>query len=83
VDEAALAEALHAGRLAGAGIDVFTEEPIVADNPLRAAPNCLITAHTAGVTPESGERSIRLALENVRAVVERGQKPQWVVNGVG
>ncbi|HEX9843328.1 MAG TPA: NAD(P)-dependent oxidoreductase [bacterium] len=82
VDEQALADALNSGRLAGAGFDVFTEEPIVKDNPLRSAKNCLITAHIAGVNPESGARGIVLSLENVRAVVERGQKPKWVVNGV-
>ena len=83
VDEAALRDALNAGRLAGAGIDVFSEEPLPADNPLLAAKNILITAHVAGVNPESGRRAIQRALDNVRAVVERGEKPQWVLNGVG
>jgi phosphoglycerate dehydrogenase-like enzyme len=82
VDEQALRDALDSERLAGAGIDVFTEEPIVADNPLRGARNCLITAHVAGVNPESGARAIALSIENVRDVVERGRKPKWVVNGV-
>jgi len=82
VDEAALAAALNEDRLAGAGIDVFSAEPVVPDNPLLKAKNCLLTSHIAGVNPESGARSIRLSIENVRAVVERGAKPQWVVNGV-
>jgi phosphoglycerate dehydrogenase-like enzyme len=82
VDEQALADALNAGRIAGAGIDVFTAEPIAEDNPLLTARNCLLTAHIAGVNPESGARAITRALDNVRAVVQRGEKPQWVLNGV-
>jgi phosphoglycerate dehydrogenase-like enzyme len=82
VDEAALRAALDAGQIAGAGIDVYSAEPLDPANPLLGAPNCLLTAHVAGVNPESGARAIRLALENVRAVVERGQRPQWVLNGV-
>jgi phosphoglycerate dehydrogenase-like enzyme len=82
VDEQALADALNAGRIAGAGIDVFTAEPIAEDNPLLTARNCLLTAHIAGVNPESGARAITRALDNVRAVVQRGEKPKWVLNGV-
>lgn len=82
VDEAALAEALNAERIAGAGIDVFSDEPVVPGNLLLKAKNCLLTSHVAGVNPESGNRSFQRSLENVRAVVERGEKPQWVVNGL-
>lgn len=82
VDEAALRDALNSGRLAGAGIDVFSKEPFPPDNPLLSARNILLTAHTAGVTVESTARSMTRALENIRRVVERGEKPQWVVNGV-
>ena len=82
IDEAALCRALDTGKIAGAGIDVFSEEPIMRENPLLGAKNCLLTSHIAGVNPESGVRSIRLSIENVQAVVERGAKPKWVVNGV-
>ncbi len=82
VDEPALRDALNSGRLAGAGIDVFSKEPFPADNPLLSAKNVILTAHTAGVTVESTARSMTRALENIRRVVERGEKPQWVVNGV-
>jgi phosphoglycerate dehydrogenase-like enzyme len=82
IDEAALREALDAERLAGAGIDVFTTEPVPADNPLVGARNILLTSHVAGVNPEAGARAFARALDNVRAVVERGEKPRWVVNGV-
>jgi D-3-phosphoglycerate dehydrogenase len=52
-DEAALAEALAAGRIAGAGIDVFLREPPPHDHPLMAFDNVLLTPHTAGITAES------------------------------
>jgi phosphoglycerate dehydrogenase-like enzyme len=52
VDEAALAAALTAGKLGGAYLDVFREEPLAADSPLRGCPNCLILPHAAGIAPE-------------------------------
>ncbi|MCZ6532370.1 MAG: hydroxyacid dehydrogenase [SAR324 cluster bacterium] len=82
IDEQALADALNAGRLAGAGLDVFSSEPISEDNPLRNAKNVYITSHIAGVTEEAIARSFAWAHENVRNVVEKGEKPRWVVNGV-
>jgi phosphoglycerate dehydrogenase-like enzyme len=83
VDEEALRDALNSGHLAGAGIDVFSEEPFPMDNPLLSAKNILLTPHTAGVSVESTARSMTRAIENIRRVVEKGEKPLWVVNGVG
>lgn len=83
VDEAALRDALNADRLAGAGMDVFSTEPLPPDSPLLHAKNVLLTSHLAGLTIESGKRSMDWAIGNVRRVVERGEKPQWVLNGVG
>lgn len=82
IDEQALADALNAGRLAGAGLDVFSSEPISEDNPLRNAKNVYITSHIAGVTEDAIARSFAWAHENVRNVVEKGEKPRWVVNGL-
>ena len=82
LDERALRHALEAGWIAGAGIDVFETEPILPDNPLLGAPNTVLTSHVAGVTDETTRRIFDWALDNVRTVLERGEKPRWVRNGV-
>src|SRR5262249_55153182 len=55
VDEHALAAALESGHLAGAGVDVWNEEPPPASHPLLALPNVIATHHTAGITHDSRE----------------------------
>lgn len=65
VDEAALADALRSGHLAGAAIDVFKQEPLAAGNPLAGAPNVILTPHIAGVTLESNVRVSALIAERV------------------
>ena len=82
VDEQALADALRAGQIAGAGIDVFEVEPIPADNPLIGTPNCILTAHVAGVAHETTMRIWQWAHDNVRSVVQRGERARWIRNGV-
>ncbi|MDQ6683719.1 MAG: hydroxyacid dehydrogenase [Pseudomonadota bacterium] len=69
VDEAALATALRAGRIAGAALDVFANEPLAAGSPLAGAPNLLLTPHVAGVTVESNERVSSLIAERVAAAL--------------
>lgn len=79
VNERDLAEALSAGRIAGAGLDVLSTEPPKADNPLLAAKNCFITPHIAWATRAARERLMKTVVANVRAFL--AGRPQNVVNG--
>ena len=72
VDEAALAEALRAGRLAGAAIDVFEQEPLPAGSALAQAPNLFLTPHIAGVTFESNQRVSSLIAERLARFLSAG-----------
>jgi phosphoglycerate dehydrogenase-like enzyme len=66
VDEAALVDALTRGHLRGAGLDVFSREPIGADEPLLKLPNVIVTPHVAWLTAETMERSLAVIAENCR-----------------
>ena len=81
VDEAALTKALREGRIAGAGLDVFDQEPPDPDNPLFSLDNVVLTAHLAGPTVESAPARLRNAFDNVERV-ERGEPPLWVIPGI-
>lgn len=78
VDEVALTEALAAGKIAGAGLDVFDQEPPDTDNPLFSLDNVVLTAHLAGPTVESSTARLRNAFDNVERV-ERGEPALWVI----
>lgn len=78
VDEAAVKAALESGHLRAAAVDVVSEEPITADNPLLTAPNCIITPHMAWAPLESRQRLLDCVIENIRCFLEG--KPQNVVN---
>jgi len=67
VDEIALAEALKAGHLAGAGFDVLSMEPPPLDHPLLSAPRCRITPHIAWCTVAARQRLLDQTVENLRA----------------
>jgi phosphoglycerate dehydrogenase-like enzyme len=80
VDEAALAAALSAGRIAGAAVDVYSTEPPTADNPLfkldgDGAHRLLLTPHIAGVTRQSWTHLFRSAWDNIERVLLRGEPP--------
>jgi phosphoglycerate dehydrogenase-like enzyme len=80
LDEAALAECLRAGKIAGAAVDAYTEEPPPADHPLlslegEAAHRLLLTPHIAGVTRQSSTFLFRRAWENVHRVLVENHPP--------
>jgi glycerate dehydrogenase len=78
VDEVALAEALERGVIAGAALDVLSQEPPRPDNPLLGAKHCLITPHHAWATLAARRRAMRITAENVRGILQG--KAQNVVN---
>lgn len=78
LDEQAVYEALESGKLRYAAVDVVSQEPITADNPLLKAKNCIITPHMAWVPIESRQRLLDCVVENIRAFLNG--KPQNVVN---
>jgi phosphoglycerate dehydrogenase-like enzyme len=69
VDEEALVEALREGRIGGACLDVFAEEPLPPESPLWDMPNVIITPHNSWSSPHIEEREIALFLENLRRYV--------------
>jgi glycerate dehydrogenase len=79
VVERDLAEALEAGHIAGAGLDVLAVEPPKPDNPLLTAKNCLITPHIAWAMQAARARLMEIAVANVRAFL--AGRPAHVVNG--
>jgi phosphoglycerate dehydrogenase-like enzyme len=69
VDEAALVRALQEGWIAGAGLDVFEQEPLPADSPLWKLDNVILTPHISGLTPHYDERAIEIFVENLRRYI--------------
>ena len=80
IDEPALHAALTGGRLAGAGLDVFTEEPTPSDNPLLRLPNVIGAPHMAGVTRESLDRMGVQTARNILSVFDGAPLRENVIN---
>jgi phosphoglycerate dehydrogenase-like enzyme len=71
IDTAALADALRQGQISGAGLDVFTEEPLVPDrNPFLELTNVVLTPHIGAVTREANARSRAMPVDNIIAFIE-------------
>lgn len=79
-DEAALAAALQSGHLAGAGLDVWTQEPPPPDHPLLRLPNVVATYHTAGVTQEARRNNATLAATQIVQLLHSDERPERLVN---
>jgi D-3-phosphoglycerate dehydrogenase / 2-oxoglutarate reductase len=78
-DEAALAEALTAKRIAGAGLDVWEEEPPPNEHPLLKFDNVLVSPHTAGITRQSRHNIARIAAEQLLDILD-GRRPPRLLN---
>ncbi|HEX7891758.1 MAG TPA: hydroxyacid dehydrogenase [Ramlibacter sp.] len=78
-DETALVQALRSGHLAGAGLDVWDQEPPPLDHPLLAKDNVFATFHVAGVTHECRSNVAAISAEQIAGVL-RGERPPRLVN---
>lgn len=79
VDESALVEALHLGKIGGAALDAFGEEPLPAEHPLRKAPRLLMTPHQASFGRDTGRKVCAAAMQAVLDAAA-GVTPKFVVN---
>lgn len=82
IDEDALVAALEAGRLAGAGLDVFREEPLPKASPLWNLPQVIVTPHSSGTTPANWDRAAQIFLDNLGRF-ERGEALRNEVSPAG
>ncbi|MNR07234.1 Glyoxylate/hydroxypyruvate reductase B [compost metagenome] len=79
VDEAALIEALRAGQIRAAGLDVFEREPLDQDSPLLQLNNVVATPHIGSATHETREAMAKCAVDNLLAALA-GERPANLVN---
>jgi len=78
VDECALLDALTNGTIAGAGLDVFEQEPVKADNPIFKLKNVVLTPHIAGPIWDTQFQKFRNSFDNIQRI-ERGERPLWLI----
>jgi len=78
-DEDALYEMLRAGRLAGAALDVLTDEPLQPGNRFLALPNVILTPHIGGATVDVTRHQSEIIVEAVERWL-RGERPRWIAN---
>jgi phosphoglycerate dehydrogenase-like enzyme len=83
IDESALVAALRAGKLAGAGLDVFEEEPLPATSPLWDLENVILTPHVAGATPRYYERAAAVFADNLERFLSGGRLANQFESGRG
>ena len=74
LEEPALVQALQQNRIAGAALDVFEEEPLPADSPLRLLDNCLLAPHTANSSPLAWDRVHENTIRNLLEGLHRAEK---------
>lgn len=79
IDQEALVEALRAGTIAGAGLDVFDPEPLPAESPLWDMPNVIVTPHVSGAVEGYGRKAVDLFVANLQRYVQ-GEPLEHVAN---
>lgn len=79
IDEPALVDALKAGQIAGAGLDVTEKEPLAADSPLWDAPNLILTPHRAGASQHRPRKIFEFFMQNLTRYIN-GEKPLNVID---
>lgn len=79
IDEKALITALGEGRIAGAGLDVFLDEPLKPESPFLTLDNVTLSTHIAGTTKEALTRSPEILMEDINKLLS-GQNPRFVIN---
>jgi D-3-phosphoglycerate dehydrogenase len=79
IDERALADVLGDEKFFGAGLDVYEEEPLNRDSPLRRLDNVVLTNHISPLTREAMSETRRSSIRNILRFI-KGERPHWVVN---